>query len=146
MFAPLKRCLLLLAPALAVSACSDDTLRLSITPEDEGRRFSLSWTPEGGPRTLLFPSGQRMDIVITRSDGSSCWRWSDGRMFTMALAAVTLAEGETFEHHLSWDGRCADGEPAAAGRYTATAEIPLSRLDDEPLDGPISVSETFEID
>ena len=142
----LSKLLVALVPALALSGCGDEALELDIEPVADGHRFTLRWTPEGGPRTLLFPSGKRMDVVVETADGERCWRWSEGRMFTMALSAVTLAAGETFEHSVEWDGRCADGEPAPPGEYVATAEVDLARLDDEPLEEPITVSETFELD
>ncbi len=42
------------------------------------------------PVRFDFTSGQRYDLVIEDRQGSEVWRWSAGRMFTMALGQETL--------------------------------------------------------
>ena len=40
-----------------------------------------------------FSSGQRFDVVIEDDGGNEVWRWSAGKMFTMALGQETLGPG-----------------------------------------------------
>ena len=42
------------------------------------------------PVRFDFTSGQRYDVVIEDDRGGEVWRWSAGRMFTMALGRETL--------------------------------------------------------
>ena len=42
------------------------------------------------PVRFDFASGQRYDLVIEDRQGDEVWRWSAGRMFTMALGQETL--------------------------------------------------------
>lgn len=42
------------------------------------------------PVRFDFASGQRYDVVIENQAGKEIWRWSAGRMFTMALGQETL--------------------------------------------------------
>ncbi len=42
------------------------------------------------PARFDFTSGQRFDIVIEDQQGKEVWRWSEGRLFTMALGQETL--------------------------------------------------------
>lgn len=58
-------------------------------------RFTVSLTnPNPDPFTLEFGSGQEVDVVVTRPDGTT-WRWSDDRSFTQATHSRTLSPGET---------------------------------------------------
>jgi hypothetical protein len=49
----------------------------------------------GQPTALQFRSGQRFDFAITDTDGKEAWRWSRGRMFTMALGTETVGPART---------------------------------------------------
>lgn len=46
------------------------------------------------PRTLVFPSGQRVDAVILDDDGGVVSRWSDDQMFTQAVGEERFEPGE----------------------------------------------------
>ena len=48
-------------------------------------------TPD--PVRIDFTSGQRYDVVIEDDSGNEVWRWSGGRMFTMAMGQETLGPG-----------------------------------------------------
>ena len=48
----------------------------------------FNYTPT--PVRFDFTSGQRYDLVIEDRQGNEVWRWSAGRMFTMALGQETL--------------------------------------------------------
>ncbi len=45
------------------------------------------------PVRFDFTSGQRYDVVIEDDGGNQVWRWSAGRMFTMAMGRETLGPG-----------------------------------------------------
>ena len=45
------------------------------------------------PVRFDFTSGQRFDVVIENDEGSEVWRWSAGKMFTMAMGQETLGPG-----------------------------------------------------
>lgn len=40
--------------------------------------------------TFHFNTGQRYDFIIENEEGSKIWRWSEDKMFTMALGEETL--------------------------------------------------------
>lgn len=45
------------------------------------------------PVRFDFTSGKRFDVVIEDDKGGEVWRWSAGRMFTMAMGQETLGPG-----------------------------------------------------
>ena len=45
------------------------------------------------PVRIGFTSGKRFDVVIEDDKGGEVWRWSAGRMFTMAMGRETLGPG-----------------------------------------------------
>lgn len=78
---------------------------LAVEPSSEG--FDLTLTVENaGTDTvaLQFSDGQRAEFVAERtgSDGEEVWRWSEGRMFTMALGVEELPPGESVNHAATW--------------------------------------------
>jgi len=75
------------------------TLRVTNT-HDESLAFTL-------------PDGQDFDFVV-RKGGEQVWRWSEGRMFTMALREITIEPGETLEFQTDW-------RPPGPGEYQVEA-------------------------
>ncbi|KYG32358.1 BsuPI-related putative proteinase inhibitor [Alkalihalobacillus trypoxylicola] len=63
--------------------------------------------------TLAFSSGQKMEIVLRNEQGEEVYRYSEGKMFTMAIENKTLAPDE----HLSF-GEYIDVSEFEAGEYT----------------------------
>ena len=51
----------------------------------------FNYTPD--PVGFDFTSGQRYDVVIEDHGGNQVWRWSAGKMFTMAMGRETLGPG-----------------------------------------------------
>ena len=47
------------------------------------------------PLRMVFSSGQTYDLVIRDGKGQEVWKWSTGRVFTMALRTVDFDRGET---------------------------------------------------
>jgi hypothetical protein len=65
-------------------------------------RFHLQVTNvSAAPVVLSFATGQRADFWVDR-DGRTIWRWSEGRMWTQAMGADTLATGATRTFSASW--------------------------------------------
>jgi hypothetical protein len=61
------------------------------------------------PVGVVLSDGQDFDLVVKQA-GKEIYRWSDGKMFTMALRYVTYAPGE--EKKFTWEW-----SPPAAGTY-----------------------------
>lgn len=81
------------------------TMRLKV--ENEGAQ----------PVTLTFPTSQRYDFIVTRTDGTVVWQWSHGKNFTQAVGTLTLAPGQEVELQEEWDQRGNDGNLVAPGDY-----------------------------
>ncbi len=74
------------------------------------------------PVRFEFTSGQRYDVVIEDGGGGEVWRWSAGRMFTMALGRETLGPGNPrLIYETEYAGRL---EP---GRYRITGILTDAR-------------------
>lgn len=87
---------------------------LSATVGSDGVAFSYTIENTGSdPVSVNYSDGQKFDIVV-EADGDEAWRWSHGRMFTMALEQKTFSPGETATYEATWD------DPDE-GTYTATA-------------------------
>ena len=59
---------------------SGDTIRITFEV--------FNHTP--APVRFDFGTGQRYDVIIEDRQGNEVWRWSQGRMFTMALGQETV--------------------------------------------------------
>ncbi len=95
--------------------------------------------------TLNFASGQRYDFELRRGKdkkGDLVWKWSRGRMFTMALSSLSLAPGKT----LTYTETAAKDEEKdtllalPAGTYTAIATLTIRGTTSQP-----STSTTFTV-
>ncbi|WP_101296721.1 BsuPI-related putative proteinase inhibitor [Halegenticoccus soli] len=97
---------------------------LSVTPSDDRVEFALAVENAGDePVTLSFRDGQRADFAVYE-DGVEVWRWSEGRMFTMALGSETLDPGERVSYGGTWE------EPSP-GTYTALGTLAADGVDVE---------------
>ena len=92
---------------------------LEVNVTDPGVRLTLHVTNTSSrPVEFTFPSSQRYDFVIRRAgDGEEVWRWSDGMMFTQAIAHATLAPGESWDMGAVWEA------PGMTGAFTATGVL-----------------------
>lgn len=85
------------------SAEHANVLDASLTAESttEGVELQLTVANEGDDAvTLSFRDAQRAEFVAT--DDQEVWRWSDGRMFTMATGSETLEPGEDISIEAVW--------------------------------------------
>jgi hypothetical protein len=79
--------------------------------------------PTDQPIALQFPSGEQYDFVVRAVDGTELWRWSAGRVFTMAIIDRTLQPGETYEVSEKWKIADAAGRPLPPGLYRVDGEL-----------------------
>lgn len=75
--------------------------------------------------TLDFSSGQLYELVLTNDQGEEVYRYSDGRMFTMALVQESFEPGEskTFEEVIALE------EDLPAGTYTLDTQLIVMAVD-----------------
>lgn len=78
---------------------------------------------------LLFSSGQQFEIIVTDEEGQEVYKYSDGKMFTLALVMKDIGPGEAFKWHDEWDRTNKEGEKLTSGKYKA--EIKILVMDDE---------------
>ncbi|MCB2155596.1 hypothetical protein KQI84_11980 [bacterium] len=52
------------------------------------------------PVTLHLNNGQTFDLIVSNARGEEVTRWSNGRIFTMALQALPLRPGESIVQNL----------------------------------------------
>ncbi len=91
--------------------------------------FALSVTNVGNDKaTLFFTSGQKFDLIIKDAAGSETWRWSKGRLFTMAIEELTLGKGEKVSLKVTWPQVDSAGNQVSPGKYRAIAESKASEV------------------
>jgi hypothetical protein len=74
------------------------------------------------PLTLVFPSGETHQLVVT--DGSmSLWRLPTIEMVSPKVVRRTLKPGETIEFTAVWDQKREDGKEITPGRYLAGGKL-----------------------
>ncbi|MBP3949585.1 BsuPI-related putative proteinase inhibitor [Bacillus suaedae] len=76
-------------------------------------------------QSIDFSSGQKYEVVL-RSNGEEVYRYSDGKMFTMAIITEGFEPGEskTYEQLIPLDG-------TLAGEYELTAELVVAAVNGE---------------
>lgn len=78
------------------------------------------------PIPFTFSSGQQYDFSILDEGGRRYWRWSDDRMFTMAIVERSLgSEPWVYEEKIPTVD--VEGRPLAPGRYWLEARLTADR-------------------
>lgn len=98
-------------------------VKADLQVEERGEEIILNYTVENrGDHDLhlIFPSGQEFDYLIYNENGELVYRWSDGKMFIMAIHETILPAGEKIEIREAWDGRDKNGDPVPPGKYRVT--------------------------
>lgn len=98
-------------------------VKADLQVEERGEEIILNYTVENrGDHDLhlIFPSGQEFDYLIYNENGELVYRWSDGKMFIMAIHETILPAGEKIEIREVWDGRDKNGDPVPLGKYRVT--------------------------
>ena len=65
---------------------------------------------------LTFADGRTHEVVILDAQGTTVWRWSEGRLFTRAVQQRVLRRGDQLTLRERWI-------PSAPGAYTAIATL-----------------------
>nr|WP_285874014.1 BsuPI-related putative proteinase inhibitor [Halalkalibacter oceani] len=78
--------------------------------------------------TLAFSSGQRYELLLRNAEGSEVYRFSDERVFMMAIIYEEFSphEKKTFREQI-------DAAELPAGSYTLEGELLVAAIDNEPL-------------
>lgn len=66
---------------------------------------------------LYFVSSQKFDIVVKDAAGTKIWRWSRGKVFTMAIEQIQVAAGKQAVFSQTWNQAGDDGTQILAGKY-----------------------------
>lgn len=74
-------------------------------------------------KQLQFGSGQQFEVVITNEAGDEVYRYSDGKMFTMALVLRDIKPGESLKWQDKWDLTDQDGQKLSSGKYTVEVQV-----------------------
>jgi len=75
--------------------------------------------------STYFTSGQKFDIIIMDGNKKEIWRWSHGKMFTMAIQPFGLEQGESVSYSYSWDQKDNSRRSVAPGKYYVTGVITI---------------------
>jgi hypothetical protein len=77
------------------------------------------------PITLQFSSGQRYDLELKNENGDVMYRWSDDKVFTMALGEEAIGPGER-SYAIIVPLQDKRSKPLDPGKYTASGWITTS--------------------
>jgi hypothetical protein len=71
---------------------------------------------------VTFSSGQRFELVVSDPAGNEVYRYSEGKMFTMALQMLKLEAGDQLTFQDAWDYKV-KGKKINPGIYTVVATV-----------------------
>lgn len=77
------------------------------------------------PLTVPFSSAKQYDFVI-KKDGQEVWRWSQGKMFAMALTQLKLEPRGGNLYRATWSQADGSKKQVGPGTYEATATLLVS--------------------
>jgi len=90
--------------------------------------LTISFTNTGtGDISSYFPSAQKFDFIVMGPDKKEIWRWSAGKMFTMAIQPFALEVGKSVSFSASWDQKDLQLKQVAPGRYFIRGYIKLAQ-------------------
>ncbi|QOY34111.1 BsuPI-related putative proteinase inhibitor [Anaerobacillus isosaccharinicus] len=100
----------------------------SVREVGDDMQFELSLTNEGNEKALIqFPSGQQFEIIVKDEENQVVYRFSEGRMFTMAIVMKEIEPGETLVWVDEW-------KEAKQGMYTVIGELQIMSINNETVD------------
>jgi hypothetical protein len=105
--------------------------------------FSLK-NEEAKEIDLYLSSGQQYEIIVSNERNEVVYRYSDGKMFTMALLEKKLGAGETFVWSEEWDQKV-EGVQVPNGEYIVTVEILANSSENTEL-SETSIGKSITID
>ncbi|OIJ10491.1 hypothetical protein BKP37_18325 [Anaerobacillus alkalilacustris] len=84
-------------------------------------------------KQLQFPSGQQFEITVIDENDNIVYRYSEGKMFIMAIVMKELQPSETLNWSEEWDMKV-NGERISAGTYTAIGELQIMAINEESVE------------
>ena len=90
-------------------------------------------------------SGQQYEIIISDENGTEVYRYSDNKMFTMALIYKDLQPGDTLHWQEKWDLTNKDGVKLTSGKYNIVIKVMTSAEDDQSAIPEEQLTTTMEI-
>lgn len=107
-------------------------------------QFALT-NHHSAPQQLKFGSGQQYEIIISDENGTEVYRYSDNKMFTMALIYKDLQPGDTLHWQEKWDLTNKDGVKLTSGKYNIVIKVMTSAEDDQSAIPEEQLTTTMEI-
>ncbi len=111
-----------LVPAASGFGATMTTDRTHYRPGDTIRITFEVFNHTKAPVRFDFGSGQRYDVVVEDREGNEIWRWSRGRMFTMALGQETVGpDNPRLSYEIEYKAELAPGRYWIEGELADTA-------------------------
>ena len=93
--------------------------------------------------SLFFSSAKKFDVSVLDSASNEVWRWSRGKVFTMAIEEIILKEGQDISFRATWPQVDFSGKPVPPGSYLIRGESAASQLQ-EKVEATIVVESSTE--
>jgi hypothetical protein len=126
---------------------ADFEATLEIEPTKEAAIFNLTFSNQSDEvAEVSFSSGQRFEIVVSDTKGNEVYRYSEGKMFTMAIQMLKLEAGDQLTFQDSWDYKV-KGNKVDLGEYKVVATVLPMEINGKKLDNDLFKAEgTFTIE
>ncbi|WP_456275896.1 BsuPI-related putative proteinase inhibitor [Bacillus sp. AK128] len=126
---------------------ADFEATLEVNSTEEEVMFTIHLQNKSNePTDLTFSSGQKFEIVVRNAEGKEVYRFSKGRMFTMALETLKLDAGEKLTFEDKWDYQT-NGEKVQPGNYSVVATvIPIEVNGEKTDEGAFKAEESFTLE
>jgi hypothetical protein len=120
---------------------------LEVEPTAEKAVFNITFMNKGEEEAnVTFSSGQKFELVIQDSSGKEVYRYSIGKMFTMALETIKLEPGKGIQLQDEWDYMI-NGKKAGPGDYKGIVTIIPREINEETIDSnTFQAEKTFTIE
>lgn len=130
---------------------SDDVIdqlstSVEVVPENEQVTFitTLQNTSDENV-TVMFPSGQKIEIVVSNQDNQEVYRYSINKSFLQAIEHLELKPDEEVKWEESWDYEL-NGERAPSGSYEATVFVVAAEVNGQKVEvKQLTAIESFTI-
>ncbi len=140
----------IMAPSLNLA---EFATKLDVNATSENVKYTILFTNNSEEiANLLFSSGQKFEIVVENSIGDEVYRYSKGKMFTMALETQRIKPGETISFEDEWNFVTND-KRLETGEYKVFATVIPSEINTMSIEkgtfrseGFFSITETDEKD
>jgi hypothetical protein len=77
---------------------------------------------------LFFSSGKKFDFAVLNSASKEIWRWSRGRVFTMAIEEIMLEKDQEISFKAAWPQVDFEDKPVPPGTYLIRGESAASQV------------------